>query len=66
MKSAAGRTATPLIANVTVLEDRPDDLPDLVHRLLGAGASQVRYYHAGLASAARLGTLRAAVRNRES
>lgn len=59
LKSA--RTDVPLVANVTALGDRPDELPSLVSRLVAAGASEVRYYHAGLASPARQRAIRAAV-----
>lgn len=58
MKSAASRTDTPLVANVTVLDGEPGSLAGRVSRLLAAGASEVRYYHSGLASAARLAALR--------
>ena len=61
IKAAAARTDMPLVANVTVLEGRPRDVPSLVGRLVAAGASELRYYHAGLASPARLAALRSAV-----
>nr|WP_238357195.1 hypothetical protein [Kribbella italica] len=57
----AARTDVPLVANVNALGDRPDELPGLVDRLVAAGASEVRYYHAGLASPARQAAIRAAV-----
>lgn len=60
VKNAAGRTGVPLVANVTVLDDPPETLAARVARLLAAGAGQIRYYHSGLASAARLAALRAA------
>jgi hypothetical protein len=61
MKSAAGRTGVPLVANVNALGERPSELPALAARLVAAGASEVRYYHAGLASPARQAAIRAAV-----
>ncbi|WBQ04695.1 hypothetical protein [Kribbella sp. CA-293567] len=61
MKVAAGRTGVPLVANVNALGERPAELPALAARLVAAGASQLRYYHAGLASPARLAAIRAAV-----
>jgi hypothetical protein len=61
VKAAVGRTSTPLIANVTALGERPDELPSLTSRLIAAGAAEVRYYHAGLASPARQAAIRAAV-----
>ena len=61
MKAAAARTAVPLVANVNALGERPSELPALASRLVAAGASQVRYYHAGLASPARQAAIRAAV-----
>ncbi|GAA3578641.1 hypothetical protein [Kribbella ginsengisoli] len=61
MKGAAGRTGVPLVANVNALGERPSELPALAARLVAAGASEVRYYHAGLASPARLAAIRAAV-----
>jgi len=57
LKAAAERTNIPLIANVTVLDDRWDGVTEL----LEAGATEVRYYHAGLASKARLGRIRTAI-----
>nr|WP_202886330.1 hypothetical protein [Kribbella sandramycini] len=56
VKAAAARTDVPLIANVTVLEERWDG----VEELLEAGASEIRYYHAGLASKNRLQRIREA------
>jgi hypothetical protein len=61
LKAAAARTAVPLVANVNAVGDRPDELPSLVGRLVAAGAREVRYYHAGLASPARQAAIRAAV-----
>lgn len=61
MKAAGTRTGVPLVANVNALGERPSELPGLVARLVAAGASEVRYYHAGLASPARLAAIRAAV-----
>ncbi|MGC4940284.1 hypothetical protein [Kribbella sp. DT2] len=61
LKAAAARTDVPLVANVNALGERPGDLPSLVGRLVSAGAEQVRYYHAGLASPARQAAIRAAV-----
>lgn len=61
VRGAAKRTRVPLIANVTVLEEQPVQLAARVRRLLAAGAHEFRYYHSGLASAARLAALRAAV-----
>jgi hypothetical protein len=62
MKSA--RTEAPLIANVNALGERPEDLPALAARLVAAGASELRYYHAGLASPARQAAIRQAVEQR--
>ncbi|MGW6280283.1 hypothetical protein [Kribbella sp. NPDC055071] len=62
VKAAAARTSVPLIANVNALGERPSELPSLVTRLIAAGAAEVRYYHAGLASPARQAAIRAAVR----
>ncbi|MEV0618928.1 hypothetical protein AB0I81_36810 [Nonomuraea sp. NPDC050404] len=62
VKAAAGRTGVPLVANVTVLEDGHARVPDLAADLIAAGARQLRYYHAGLGSPARLASLRAAAR----
>ena len=62
MKAAAARTGVPLVANVNALGDRPAELPALAARLVAAGASELRYYHAGLASPARQAAIRAAVR----
>jgi hypothetical protein len=61
MKAAGGRTGVPLVANVNALGERPAELPALAGRLVAAGASEVRYYHAGLASPARQAAIRAAV-----
>jgi hypothetical protein len=61
LKTAATRTGVPLIANVNAVGDRPEDLPALVKGIVAAGVSQVRYYHAGLASPARQAAIRAAV-----
>jgi hypothetical protein len=61
VKAAATRTDAPLVANLTVLEGRPERVPELAARLVAAGAGRLRYYHAGLASPARLAAIRAAV-----
>jgi hypothetical protein len=61
MKAAAARTEVPLIANVNALGEGPEDLPALAARLVAAGASELRYYHAGLASLARQAAIREAV-----
>jgi hypothetical protein len=61
MKGAAGRTGVPLVANVNALGERSWELPALAARLVAAGASEIRYYHAGLASPARQAAIRAAV-----
>jgi hypothetical protein len=61
VKAAAARTEVPLVANVNALGERPSELPALAARLVAAGASQLRYYHAGLASPARQAAIRAAV-----
>lgn len=61
LKAAATRTGVPLVANVNAVGERPEELPALVKGLVAAGASQVRYYHAGLASPARQAAIRAAV-----
>lgn len=61
MRLKAARTELPLVANVNALGEQPSELPALVTRLVAAGASQVRYYHAGLASPARQAAIRAAV-----
>ena len=61
VKAAAGRTPVPLVANVNALGERAAELPSLAARLLAAGASGVRYYHAGLASPARLAAIREAI-----
>ncbi len=60
-RGKAARTDGPLVANVNALGDRPHELPSLVSRLVAAGASEVRYYHAGLASPVRQQAIRAAV-----
>ncbi|MFD1542763.1 hypothetical protein [Nonomuraea guangzhouensis] len=65
MKAAASRTATPLVANLTVLEDGHARTPVLAADLIAAGARQLRYYHAGLGSPARLASVRAAARLKE-
>lgn len=65
VKASAERTTAPVVANVTALEDHPGTLATRVGRLLDAGAQQVRYYHAGLASPARLDAVRAAVHGEE-
>ncbi|GAB3938376.1 hypothetical protein GCM10029976_052770 [Kribbella albertanoniae] len=57
LKAAAERTTIPLIANVTALDTEWNGVTEL----LQAGASGVRYYHAGLASKARLDRIRTAV-----
>jgi hypothetical protein len=64
IKAAAARTAVPLVANVNAVGERPEDLPGLAARLAAAGASELRYYHAGLASPARQQAIRAAVTQR--
>lgn len=61
LKTATTRTGVPLIANVNAVGDHSEDLPALVKGVVAAGASQVRYYHAGLASPARQAAIRAAV-----
>lgn len=61
VKAAGARTGVPLVANVNALGERPSELPGLAARLVAAGASEVRYYHAGLASPARQAAIRAAV-----
>lgn len=61
VKAAAARTAVPLVANVNALGERPEELTALAARLVAAGASELRYYHAGLASPARLAAIRSAV-----
>ncbi|MET7573654.1 hypothetical protein ABZT04_34970 [Streptomyces sp. NPDC005492] len=60
VEAAVRDSARPVIANVSVLEERPAELAGRVARLLAAGARQIRYYHAGLASPARLRALRTA------
>ncbi|GAA1588779.1 hypothetical protein GCM10009789_48000 [Kribbella sancticallisti] len=61
VKTAVVRTGVPLVANVNALGERPEELSALATRLVEAGASQLRYYHAGLASPARQAAIRAAV-----
>ncbi|MEV4582264.1 hypothetical protein AB0K16_54455 [Nonomuraea jabiensis] len=65
VKSAIQRTAKPVVANVTVLGERPKATAARVGRLLNAGAAGIRYYHAGLASMPRLTALREAVQLEE-
>ena len=65
MKAAASRTEVPLVANLTVLEDGHARIPALAADLVAEGARQLRYYHAGLGSPARLASLRAAARLKE-
>ncbi|WP_406108757.1 hypothetical protein OG698_39095 [Streptomyces sp. NBC_01003] len=60
IKHAVAASPLPVIANVSVLDEPPADLARRVARLRAAGAQQFRYYHAGLASPARLRALRAA------
>ncbi|MFD3584578.1 hypothetical protein [Streptomyces sp. NPDC058683] len=50
----------PVIANVSVLDGDPAHVAGKTARLRAAGARAVRFYHAGLASPARLGALRLA------
>ncbi|MER8161110.1 hypothetical protein [Streptomyces sp. NPDC094472] len=57
---AVRSSARPVIANVSVLEEHPAQLAGRVARLPAAGAQRILYYHAGLASPARLQALRAA------
>ncbi len=64
IKAAAARTDVPLVANVNAVGERPEDLPALAARLVAAGASELRYYHAGLASPARQQAIREAVAQR--
>jgi hypothetical protein len=63
VKSAAARVLdrTRLIANVTALPPQRD-LVRHTAAMVAAGATEVRYYHAGLGSPARLDTIAAAVR----
>lgn len=61
VKAAAAGTVVPLVAKVNALGERPEELPALAARLVTGGASELRYYHAGLASPARLAAIRAAV-----
>lgn len=60
--AVTARTDVPLVANVNAVGERPSELPALVARLVAAGASELRYYHAGLASPARQAAISAAVR----
>ncbi|MGW6157174.1 hypothetical protein ACWFRM_29175 [Streptomyces sp. NPDC055144] len=60
IQAAVRATDRPVIANVSVLEEHPARVAGRVARLLDAGAHQIRYYHAGLASPARLQALRKA------
>ncbi|MFE6163988.1 hypothetical protein ACFQ7F_34310 [Streptomyces sp. NPDC056486] len=60
VEAAVRATDRPVIANVSVLEEHPARVTGRVARLLEAGAQQIRYYHAGLASPARLQALRRA------
>ncbi|AEM84496.1 hypothetical protein Strvi_4944 [Streptomyces violaceusniger Tu 4113] len=60
IEEAVRSSARPVIANVSVLEEHPAHLAGRVARLRAAGAQRIRYYHAGLASPARLQALRAA------
>lgn len=62
VKSAAQNTAVPVVANVSVIDDPPGELASRVAGLRAAGARDIRFYHAGLASSARLEALRSAVR----
>ncbi|MGW6604319.1 hypothetical protein [Streptomyces sp. NPDC055036] len=62
VKSATLNTAVPIVANVSVIEDPPGELASRIAGLRAAGARDFRYYHAGLASSARLDALRSAVR----
>jgi hypothetical protein len=62
VKSAAGRVLdrTRLIANVTALPPQAD-LPRHAAAMAAAGATEMRYYHAGLVGPARLASIAAAV-----
>ncbi|GAA3113057.1 hypothetical protein [Streptomyces echinatus] len=60
VKDAVRDSTRPVIANVSVLEEHPAHLARRVARLRAAGARAIRYYHAGLASPARLRALRTA------
>ncbi|MGW6510809.1 hypothetical protein ACWGCP_25295, partial [Streptomyces niveus] len=62
VKDAAQNTAVPIVANVSVIDDPPGALASRVAGLRAAGAYDIRFYHAGLASSARLEALRSAVR----
>ncbi|WP_020387802.1 hypothetical protein [Kribbella catacumbae] len=61
VKAAAARTDVRLVANVNALGERPEELSALAAGLVAAGASELRYYHAGLASPARQEAIRLAV-----
>ncbi|MFJ5259888.1 hypothetical protein ACIQAC_05365 [Streptomyces sp. NPDC088387] len=60
VKEAVRDSQRPVIANVSVVDEHPARLAARVARLRDAGARAVRYYHAGLASPARLRALRTA------
>ncbi|MFF1695517.1 hypothetical protein ACFVXC_18070 [Streptomyces sp. NPDC058257] len=60
IEAAVRATDRTVIANVSVLEEHPARVAGRVARLLDAGAQQIRYYHAGMASPARLQALRRA------
>ncbi|MFG3371172.1 hypothetical protein ACIPWY_21040 [Streptomyces sp. NPDC090032] len=60
VKDAVAASPRPVIANVSVLDEPSGALARRVARLRAAGAQRFRYYHAGLASPARLRALRAA------
>jgi len=60
VEEAVRDSARPVIANVSVVDGHPADLTRRVARLMAAGARQIRYYHAGLSSPARLRALRMA------
>ncbi|MGW1209046.1 hypothetical protein ACWD5F_05375 [Streptomyces sp. NPDC002499] len=64
VKEAVRDSPRPVIANVSVLDEQPARLAARVARLKDAGARSVRYYHAGLASPARLRALRGAENTR--
>jgi hypothetical protein len=64
VKAATARTDVPVIANVNAVGERPENLPGLAAGLIAAGASDLRYYHAGLASPARHQAIREAVAQR--
>ncbi|MFG2662543.1 hypothetical protein ACGFXD_46625, partial [Streptomyces sp. NPDC048425] len=63
IKDAVAASTRPVIANVSVLDEPPAALARRMVRLRAAGAQHFRYYHAGLASPARLRTLRDAVQD---